>query len=126
VRPVFAHLARGWGNPKAEAQSIVAVERGDKRMIANLDKPEESELFDTSADPKEQNNVLSKDGAEADAMRTLIQGYEKRDTAPWGKKPGVAELDEMRLNQLRALGYAIEGDEPARPKQAPAQLPPEQ
>jgi arylsulfatase A-like enzyme len=125
VRPVFAHLARGWGNPKADAQSIVAVTRGNERMIANLEKPEDSELFDTSADPTEQRNLIAEDGSGADSLRALIEGYEKRDTAPWGKAPGVAELDEMRLNQLRALGYAIEGDGPARPKQAPA-LPPEQ
>ena len=123
VRPVFGHLARGWGNPKADAQSLVAVAQGDKRLIVNLDKPEEAELFDTAEDPTEQQNLLAEDGAVAAPLRALIQGYETHSEPPWGKAPGVAELDEMRLNQLRALGYAIEGDAPARPKQP--NLPPE-
>jgi arylsulfatase A-like enzyme len=114
VRPVFGQLARGWGNPKAKAESIVAVMHGPHRMIVNLDDPKEAELFDTAKDPTEQENLLSQDGSDAAPLRAAIEEYEKRNESPWGQAPGEAELDELRLNHLRALGYVIGGEEPAQ------------
>jgi arylsulfatase A-like enzyme len=116
-RPVFAQIARGWGNPKAAAESIVSVTDKGHRLIVNLDKPEERELFDRAADPGEKNNLFSEDGADAKSLIALLEGYEQHAEAPWRTAPGEAELDEMRLNQLKALGYVI-GDR-ADPKQKP-------
>lgn len=110
-RPVYAQIARGWGNPKAQAESIVSVTDQGKRLIVNLDKPKESEFYDRSADPGEHKNLLSEDGAQAAPLQSLLDSYALDSTPPWGAEPGEVKLDEMRLNQLRALGYVIGGDD---------------
>jgi arylsulfatase A-like enzyme len=114
-RPAFGQLARGWGNPKVSPESIIAVKHKGHHLIVNMEKPDEEELFDMDADPREQKNLLSEDGADADALRALVKSYEQNTESPWGAKPGVAELDELRLNHLRALGYVI-GPEPKKPE----------
>ncbi len=110
LRPVFAQLARGWGNPKVEAESVVSVTHAGRRLIVNLDKPDDAELFDHTADPGEHKNLIDEDAESAQALRELIAGYEKNGGAPWGAEPGEAELDELRLNHLRALGYVVGGE----------------
>jgi arylsulfatase A-like enzyme len=109
-RPAFSQLALGWGNPKAETESIVSVTHAGRRLIMNLDDPEKSELYDESADPGDQKNLIAEDPESAKALRELISGYEKNTESPWGKPPGEAELDELRLNHLRALGYVVGGE----------------
>lgn len=113
-RPAFGQLARGWGNPKAKAESLVAVRHKGHHLIVNLEKPDETELFDVSADPFDQKNLLPEDGAEAASLKDLVKDYEQNAASPWGAQPGVAELDELRLNHLRALGYVITPD-PQKP-----------
>jgi arylsulfatase A-like enzyme len=117
-RPTFGQLARGWGNPKIDPDPLVAVKHKGRHLIVNLDKPNEAELFDLTADPLEQKNLLPEDGADAEAMRELVKGYEQNAGAPWGAQPGVAELDELRLNHLRALGYVIVPDNKPEKKDA--------
>jgi hypothetical protein len=38
----------------------------------------------------------------------LAEKYLADDQPPWGVAPGTVELEEMQLNQLKALGYKIE------------------
>jgi arylsulfatase A-like enzyme len=110
VRPVFAHLARGWGNPKADPESLISVTRDGHRLIVDLKKPGEAELYDEKADPGEHRNLFAKDPETAKSMMALIDEYQKDTNPPWGVKPGEAQLDELRLNHLRALGYVIGGE----------------
>ena len=40
-------------------------------------------------------------------MLSQIEGYLEESKAPWGTGPDTIELDQLRLNQLKALGYRI-------------------
>ncbi|HEY5658492.1 MAG TPA: sulfatase [Myxococcota bacterium] len=107
-RPVFAQLARGWGNPKLGDRSTVSVTWQGKRLIAHLDELERAELYDHRLDPGEANDLFSSDPQAAEPLLALVREYEAKAKPAWGAAPGQVELDELRLNQLRALGYLID------------------
>ena len=65
------------------------------------------ELFDLDADPSELNNVLEDQPDAAARLRELASDYLASDSSPWGVETPSVEIDEMELNQLRALGYAL-------------------
>jgi arylsulfatase A-like enzyme len=106
-RPVFSHLARRWGHPKKKAEHIVSVTHGGMRLITPLADGEKSEFYDRAGDPTEQKNLFASRRSESDSLSRLIAEYEKSGDPPWGTAPDEVELDEMRLNHLRALGYVI-------------------
>jgi arylsulfatase A-like enzyme len=106
-RPVFGQLARGWGTPKTGDRPMVAVTWQGKRLIVHLDRPEQSELYDRSLDPGETNDLYASDPQAAEPLRALVEQYAAEAKPAWGAPPGEVELDELRLNQLRALGYVI-------------------
>lgn len=108
VRPVFAQLARGWGRPTQEARSIVSVTYDGRRLMQVLESPQDSQLFDRETDLGEQENLVPAQGVPA-SLQALVDAYaERAGDPPWGVSPHEVELDEMRLNHLRALGYVIE------------------
>jgi arylsulfatase A-like enzyme len=107
-RPVFAQLARGWGTPKTGDRPLVSVTWRGKRLIAQLDRPERLELYDHGVDPAEANDLYPTDPQAADSLRALVEQYVADAKPSWGAPPREIELDELRLNQLRALGYVIE------------------
>ena len=108
LRPVFSQLQKGWGRPKSEPQFLVAVTDGDRRYITRYGGEESEELFDHGSDPTEQRNLIEEDAADPADLRELADAYmESAGEPPWGTEAGEVELDEMRLNHLRALGYVI-------------------
>ena len=107
-RPIFAQLARGWGAPRTGDRPIVSVTWQGKRLITRLDRPEQSELYDHTLDPGETNDLYPGDPQAAEPLRALVEQYEANAKPSWGASPREIELDELRLNQLRALGYAID------------------
>jgi arylsulfatase A-like enzyme len=107
-RPVFAQLARGWGTPKTGDRPLVSVTWRGKRLIAQLDRPERLEFYDHDVDPAEANDLYPTDPQAAEPLRALVEQYRADAKPSWGAPPSEVELDELRLNQLRALGYAIE------------------
>jgi hypothetical protein len=44
---------------------------------------------------------------QAERLRALADAYLNEAPAPWAKQTQTLELDELQLNQLRALGYAV-------------------
>ncbi|MGH0031861.1 MAG: sulfatase [Myxococcota bacterium] len=116
ARPVYSQLRRGWGRPTTNAASLVSVAHDGKRLITEIDSEEHvTEFYDHTVDPGEQTDLLKEDGADASAHRKLVDEYvELEGTSPWGEEPTSVELDEMRLNHLRALGYVIQGEAPLR------------
>ena len=111
--PQLAYLDRNWGT-RDPSIAMLSVEEGGKRLIWWLESEEEAErmvLFDVEADPGEQVDLYSPD--DPDGQRLLAMAKEHRDgaTNAWGTDARQVELDELRLNQLRALGYALPGDQ---------------
>jgi arylsulfatase A-like enzyme len=108
-RPVFAQLERGWGRPNRKKRvSLVSVTDRDRRLIAVLPGGEKPELYDRVADPTEQRDLAAADPESARRLRALVDDYARESRAPWGDPPREVELDELRLNHLRALGYLVE------------------
>ena len=58
-------------------------------------------------DPGEQRNLEAERPGDVLEYRALLARHRDDARAPWGEAPVEVELDEMRLNQLRALGYVI-------------------
>ena len=103
-RPAFAQMDRTWGREKAESQPLVAVTEGRYRLIHPVTPPGQDELFDWQADPREQRNLATEDPERVAAMTKLVVTYLASSASSWGA-PQEVEIDEMRLEQLRALGY---------------------
>jgi hypothetical protein len=69
--------------------------------------PERTELYDKSVDPREQRNVVREQPEATERLKEMAVGYLKSPPPPWGEDTPSVEIDEMQLNQLRALGYGV-------------------
>lgn len=110
ANPAFAHLEQGWGNlGDTKTRPMVSVFDGKHRFVRSVELSGEisEELFDSTADPAELDDVVEQETEVADAMRALVDGYHESPPAPWGVADEV-EIDELELNHLRALGYKID------------------
>jgi hypothetical protein len=88
---------------------MVAIAEGDLRFVTATEPTGEvrESLFDRSDDEGELRNRLEERPEEAARLRELARGYLDSSPAEWGTAPPTVELDQMQLNQLRALGYAV-------------------
>ncbi len=105
-RTIFSELDRRWGAPKEKPDPLVGVTDGNFRFFMPVAKPEKAELYDRTTDPGELTNLAAQRSEDVARLRKLADGY-LQSQSPWGKAPGSVEVDELRLNQLRALGYVI-------------------
>ena len=106
-RETFAQLDLTWGRTQLAPQPLVSIQAGSHRMMVRLDDRERLRLFDLRGDPDEQQNVASRYPEVVAKLREGVNRYLERPAAAWGEAPEVA-IDEMMLNQLRALGYEID------------------
>lgn len=106
--PGFAHLDQTWGT--ASAPSLPTVSVIDERFRFVLSREPRGgvreELFDSRADEAELDDVLAREPAVADRMRQQAEDYLASEPV-WQTEVPSLELDELELNHLRALGYAI-------------------
>ena len=85
---------------------LIAVAVGDKRLVVGQRAEEtREELFDRSVDERELTNLLAEQPEVAAELRALVQEYLESRPAPWGSGAISVEIDEMEMDQLRALGY---------------------
>jgi arylsulfatase A-like enzyme len=111
-RPAFAQIDRTWGRPTMDPDPLVSVTKGSLRAFQPLasDKAGKAELYDHATDPWEKENLAEDDGNGGRKLppdiAELVKAYQAETTTVWGP-PGEEELNEMELNQLRALGYVI-------------------
>jgi choline-sulfatase len=103
-RPAFAHMDRTWGRERAEPRPLVSVTEGRYRLIHPVTPPGQDQLFDREADPGEQRDLAPDAPERVAAMIERIETYLDSSESPWGAAAEV-EIDAMRLEQLRALGY---------------------
>ncbi len=106
-RAIFAHLDRRWGKRREESDPLVSVTEGSLRLLLPVNDPRRVELYDLTADPAERQNVAGERAEDRDRMVAAARGHLEGASIPWGKEPAEVELDELRLNQLRALGYMV-------------------
>ena len=67
---------------------------------------DEDQLFDSTTDVEEMEDVIAAEPEVANLLKEEIDRY--LDTEPpWGTELQTLEIDEIQLNQLRALGYKI-------------------
>ena len=99
------------GGGHAEADFVVPADAGLRAGVAfhgRAEVPFERAfivLLDAEADPRERVNFAAERPDEVKRLRELASEF-VQDQPPWDIPPPL-ELDEMDLNQLRALGYAI-------------------
>ncbi len=106
TRPVVSHLDQHWGG-RAEPREWVSLTRGDSRVILQIDHPNSVEFYDSSTDPGEATNLSEEGLPELQPMLERIERYLNDSEPPWGVESPTVEIDELRLNQLRALGYRV-------------------
>ena len=102
--PQFAELDTGWGSPRAESSRIFAVTMDDHR--GHVGETGEFELYDLASDRREQNDISGEKPELSALLKGRIEEYQIDSESPWQVEE--VELDDMMLNQLRALGYQIE------------------
>ena len=85
----------------------VTVTDGSKKLTWRERTPDRVELYDLEADPREQQNLYDADDSEAQRLLALAREQFEQARSPWDAQAESVDLDEMRLGQLRALGYVI-------------------
>ena len=87
---------------------VVAVaDAGQKLVWWPTVTPLQILLFDTEADPGELTDLFEPGAADAKRLADIAREHYESSQNAWGVQAREVELDEMRLNQLRALGYAL-------------------
>jgi arylsulfatase A-like enzyme len=101
-----AHLDQNWGQRGSEPMPTVAVTDGTFRYVSvEQGRRRVEQLFDARSDPRELEDRAAEDPEALARLRELADAYLEA-VPPWGEAP-TREIDELELNQLRALGYAV-------------------
>jgi arylsulfatase A-like enzyme len=104
--PHFAYLDQAWGGA-GPSRPTIAVTEGSLRYVLSRKKGRWVDfLFDSEGDPLEQVNLAGERAETVERLKTLALNH-RDQTANWEEGVPELEIDEMELNQLRALGYAI-------------------
>ncbi len=104
----FAQIDQAWGRTHEGPKPMVAVNQGQWRLMFRAGAPERTELYDKSVDPHEQRNIAGEQPEVTERLTERAVGYLKSPPPPWGEDAPSVEIDEMRMNQLRALGYGVQ------------------
>lgn len=104
----FAHLDQTWGQNGMEPSPAIAIVEEPFRYVRSREARGEirEELFDRTNGNAELEDVLSREPEVAARMRESAEDYLSWEAA-WEQDVPSLELDELELNHLRALGYAI-------------------
>lgn len=114
-RTLYAQLDLSWGKVGVDSDPLVSMIKGDYRAILRNKIDGQEWLYDHSVDPLERNNLAQEKPDLFSELKAEIQAFLARTPDDPVETEDV-ELSEMRLHQLRALGYMIE---PRTKKNAP-------
>ena len=104
----IAQIDQRWARMQESPAPMVALNQGRWRLIYRALAPGRTELYDKWADPREQRNLARQ---RSDLTQTLSEravAYLEGPPPPWGEQDQQLEIDEVLLNQLRALGYGVQ------------------
>jgi len=104
----IAHLDQAWGRIQDPSQPMVAINQGPWRLIYRARRPKHSELYDKSKDSGEIHNVAEEWPDVLEDLNQKASAYLESRPPPWGEDAPTVEIDEMQMNQLRALGYGVQ------------------
>ena len=104
----IAHLDQAWGRTKQPSQPMVAINEGRWRLIHRANRPKQSELYDKWQDPHELRNVADDWPEVFEDLNAKAIAYLDSPPPPWGDDAPSVEINEMQMNQLRALGYGVQ------------------
>jgi len=105
----LAHIDRTWGQRVKTSAPNVAVSDGAFRYLLFRDAKgeiEHEELYDVRRDPRAEEDRLKEEPEVAANLRGVANHY-LESRPPWAQQAPRLELDEIQLNQLRALGYKV-------------------
>jgi arylsulfatase A-like enzyme len=103
----FAQIDQAWGQAEQRPRPMVAMNEGRWRLIYHAAAPKRSELYDKGEDPLEQRDLAGEEPERIEALSEKAGAYLRSRPPPWGGDAPSVEIDEMQLNQLRALGYGV-------------------
>lgn len=106
----FAFIDRSWGQRTEFANPTVAVADGPLRYVWVGDfegETVEEDLFDASTDPDELQDLLAERPEDAERLRERARQHLESEPADWAGEAPTLEINELELNQLRALGYQV-------------------
>lgn len=107
-RKIFAQIDQTWGRTDKDPRRMIAMTQGPWRYVHYPENPERDALFNLESDPLEKKNLVGASSRRAELFQKETNLYLESPSPPWGEGTPTVELDHMQLNQLRALGYAIE------------------
>ena len=104
----IAHLDQTWGQRvKTRSPNVAVTERGFRYVQFRRPGGKDSEeLFDAQRDARESEDRLAEEPEVAARMRERADKY-LASQPPWKDGQAPLQLDEIQLDQLRALGYAL-------------------
>ncbi|MFP6638844.1 MAG: sulfatase-like hydrolase/transferase, partial [Myxococcota bacterium] len=103
----FAQLDQTWGKSDMGPRPMVAINDGRWRLIYRAATPRKSELYDKLDDPAEQTDVADREPEVLERLNTAARAYLESAPPPWGDETPELEIDEIQLQQLRAIGYGV-------------------
>lgn len=104
--PAHAYLDTAWGQMSLAPRPLVGIQRDTQRVLYNrAERDRTLQVFDLATDPGERRNLRKAAPPWADELGAQLDAS-FAGRSPWGAADSV-EIDEMELNQLRALGYVV-------------------
>jgi arylsulfatase A-like enzyme len=101
----LSYIDQTWGLVERDPAPLFALRDDGKRLLFRPKRPEATEIYDLASDPGEKRNLRGAPPEWVEPFRAEIQSQIEQPV-PWGEATEVS-VDDMRRNQLKALGYLI-------------------